>query len=172
MHTYVRISTTVELHNNCFILLDIAIHSKFFSSALVDTAEIKNQFVFRKNFFDIGTNVLSRMDFRHGSFKSRNDGGSSQDLGRERDYFEPSKPRPPPVSEREVEMCMDELEIRMKSSRKSPDEKNSIKLEGINPVKEESENVLFDYRKGNNEPFLGVRFIFECGELLSTLLFL
>ena len=104
------------------------------------------------------------MDFRHGSYKPRNDGGCSQDAGRDRDYFEPGKARLPPVSQREVEMCMDEIEMKMRPSRKSPDEKNNSKLEGINPIKEEGQNVLFDYRKGNNDPFLGVRFMFECGE--------
>jgi hypothetical protein len=36
-------------------------------------------------------------------------------------------------------------------------------LEGVNPSKDETPNVLFDYRRAANDSFVGARFIFECG---------
>jgi hypothetical protein len=57
---------------------------------------------------------------------------------------------------------MDELELKMEKSRRNLEEKK-IKLEGVNPTKEDSPNLLIDYRKGNNDLYLGARFVFECG---------
>ncbi|CAG7734187.1 unnamed protein product [Allacma fusca] len=97
---------------------------------------------------------------RHGSSRVRRSGS---DFEGKVDLKPKSDSRPlPPVSKRDVEQCMDELELKMEKSRKSLEEKK-IKLEGVNPTKEDSPNLLIDYRKGNNDLYLGARFIFECG---------